>query len=92
MVFIYMAYAVIVNKIDKYVWIGMALFLPEVIVLPVFKNTCPLTIVAHRYSNSPKDNFVIHLPNWLARNSKMIYSVFAIIFICGFVYRILNLN
>jgi hypothetical protein len=89
-VFFYMVYAVIVNKIDKYVWIGIILFSLEIIVLLVFKKNCPLTIVARRYSNSTKDNFDIYLPNWLARNNKMIYAVFGIIFICGLVYRILN--
>jgi len=35
-VFFYMAYAVIVNKIDKYVWIGIALFFAKVIVMLTF--------------------------------------------------------
>jgi hypothetical protein len=39
-VFLYMVYAVIVNKIDRYVWIGMAFFLLEIIVLIIFKNIC----------------------------------------------------
>lgn len=89
-IFFYMVYAVIVNKIDKYVWIGIALFVVEVIVLLIFKSNCPHTIIARKYSNSTRDNFDIYLPNWLARNNKMIYSVFAIIFICGLVYRLLN--
>jgi hypothetical protein len=87
-IFFYMAYAVIVNKIDKYVWIGIALFLLEVIVLITFKNKCPLTIIARRYSNSTKDNFDIYLPNWLAKNNKIIYSVFLFVFICLLVYRL----
>ena len=89
-VFFYMSYAVIINKIDRYVWIGITLFLIEVIVLLIFKSSCPLTIIARRYSNSTKDNFDIYLPDWLARNNKIIYAFFAIIFICGLVYRILN--
>jgi hypothetical protein len=88
MIFIYMAYAVIVNKIDRYVWIGIALFSFEIIVLLIFKNSCPLTIIARRYSNSTKDNFDIYLPNWLAKNNKVIYSVFLVVFTCGLVYRI----
>jgi len=85
-----MVYAVIINKIDRYVCIGITLFSLEVIVLLIFKNNCPLTITAHRDSNSTKNNFDIYLPNWLARNNKMIYAVFGIIFLCGLVYRILN--
>lgn len=87
-VFFYMVYAVIVNKIDKYVWIGMSLFALEIIVLLVFKSKCPLTIIARRYSNSAKDNFDIYLPNWLAKNNKVIYSVFLIVFLGGLVYRV----
>jgi hypothetical protein len=89
-VFFYMLYAVIVNKIDTYVWIGMALFSLEIIVLIIFKNICPLTIIARRYSNSTKDNFDIYLPNWLAKNNKAIYTVFLLVFICLLIYRLLN--
>ncbi len=89
-VFFYMVYAVMVNKIDKYVWIGMALFTLEIIVLIISKNICPLTIIARRYSNSTKDNFDIYLPNWLAKNNKVIYTVFLLTFICLLIYRLLN--
>jgi hypothetical protein len=87
-----MVYAVVVNKIDKYVWIGAALFLLEIVVLLIFKMKCPLTIVARRYSNSTKEHFDIYLPNWLAKNNKLIYSVFLIAFICGLVYRMLSVK
>jgi hypothetical protein len=62
-VLFYMVYAVIVNKIDKYIWIGIALILGEGIVLLVCKKICPLTIMARKYSVSNKDNFDIYLPN-----------------------------
>ena len=89
-VLIYMAYAVIVNKIDKFVWMGIALIIIEGIVLLIFKKMCPLTIIARRYSDSTKDNFDIYLHNWLAKNNKLIYTTFFIIIICGLIYRILN--
>ena len=89
-VLFYMAYAVIVNKIDKFVWIGIALILLEGIVLLIFKKMCPLTIMARKYSGSTKDNFDIYLPNWLARNNKLIYTTFFLIIVCGIIYRILN--
>jgi hypothetical protein len=89
-VFFYMVYAVIINKIDKYVWMGITLFSLEIIVLIIFKMNCPLTIIARRYSNSTKDNFDIYLPNWLARNNKVIYSAFLFAFICLLVYRLSN--
>lgn len=89
-VLFYMAYAVIVNKIDKFVWIGIALILLEGLVLLIFNKMCPLTIIARKYSSSTKDNFDIYLPNWLAKYNKQIYTTFFIIIICGLVYRIIN--
>ena len=89
-VLFYMAYAVIMNKINKFVWIGIGLILMEGIVLLVFNKMCPLTIVARQYSDSTKDNFDIYLPNWLAKYNKFIYTTFFIIIICGIVYRISN--
>jgi hypothetical protein len=70
----YMAYAVIINKIDKYVWIGIGLIVLEGIVLLIFGKMCPLTVLARKYSDSTRDNFDIYLPNWLARHNKLIYT------------------
>ncbi|MES1223635.1 MAG: hypothetical protein ABUT20_49525, partial [Bacteroidota bacterium] len=56
-VIFYLFFAVVTNKIDKWVWIGLGLFVLEGIVLLVFKNFCPLTIIARRYSDSSKNNF-----------------------------------
>ena len=89
-VLFYMAYAAIVNKIDKFVWIGIGLILLEGIVLLIFKKMCPLTIMARKYSDSAKDNFDIYLPNWLAKYNKQIYTTFFIVIVCGIVFRILN--
>ena len=89
-VLFYMFYAVIINKIDIYVWIGIGLILLEGIVLLSFKKMCPLTIMARKYCESTEDNFDIYLPNWLARNNKLIYTTFFIIIVCGIIYRIVN--
>jgi hypothetical protein len=83
-----MAYAVIVNDIDKYVWIGVGIILLEGIVLLIFKKMCPITLIARKYSNSTKDNFDIFLPNWLAKNNKMIYTSIFIIIVFMLIYRI----
>lgn len=78
-VIFYLLYAVIVNKIDLWVWICIGLVLLEGLVLLLFKWFCPLTVIARRYSDSTKDNFDIFLPNWLAKYNKLIYtSIFAI--------------
>ena len=85
-----MAYAVIVDKIDKFVWIGIALILMEGIVLLLFRKMCPLTIMARKYSESTQDNFDIYLPNWLAKYTKLIYTSFFVVIIIGLVIRILT--
>jgi hypothetical protein len=89
-VLFYMAYAVVVNQIDKLVWLGVALILIEGIVLLMFKKVCPLTILARQYSASSQANFDIYLPNWLAKYNKLIYTTFFILILCGITYRILN--
>ena len=89
-VLFYMAYAVIINKIDRFVWIGIFLIIMEGIILIIFNKMCPLTIMSRKYSDSKKDNFDIYLPNWLAKYNKQIYTTFFILIIIGIFYRILN--
>ena len=91
-VIFYLAYAVILNRIDKLVWICVGLIILEGIVLLAFKGVCPLTIIARKYSASTKANFDIYLPIWLAKYNKMIYTIIfaAIIFIL--IYRIATGN
>jgi len=88
-VIFYLLYAVIADKIDKWVWIGLGLFLIEGIVLLVFKMKCPLTVVARNYSASDKDNFDIYLPNWLAKYNKIIYTSILFVIILILIYRLL---
>lgn len=90
-VLFYMSYAVIINKIDKFVWIGIGLIVLEGVVLLIFNKMCPLTIVARKYSDSTKDNFDIYLPNWLAKWNKTIYTILFVLIMFGLIYRILNL-
>jgi len=89
-VLFYMAYAVVVNKIDKYVWIGIGLILLEGIVLLIFGRMCPLTVLARRYSDSNKDNFDIFLPNWLARHNKLIYTTLFVVICILLAFRVLG--
>jgi hypothetical protein len=86
----YLAYAVIANKIDKWVWIGLGLFAIEGIVLLFFKMVCPLTIIARKYSDSTRANFDIYLPEWLARYNKPVYSIFLGIIIMVLIYRLIT--
>jgi hypothetical protein len=78
----YLYFAVISGKIDKWVWIGIGIILLEGIVLLIFKRSCPITLIARKYSDSTKDNFDIFLPNWLAKYNKLIYTIlFAVVLI-----------
>lgn len=90
LVIFYMLYAVIVNKPDKWLWIGYGLFVLEGMTLWVFKCFCPLTVLARRYSGSTRANFDIYLPNWLAKYNKAIYTSILGVIIILTVYRLLT--
>ncbi len=90
LVIFYFLYAVIVNKIDKWVWICLGLVIFEGIVLAINKLRCPLTLVAEKYSDSKKDNFDIYIPNWLAKYNKTIYTIIFIIAVLILIYRLLS--
>ena len=87
-VIFYLLYAVSVDKIDKWVWICLALIASEGVVLLVFKNVCPVTLWARRFSTINSDNFDIYLPNWLAKHNKTIYSAIVIVAVAILVYRL----
>jgi hypothetical protein len=89
-VIFYLLYAVIVNKIDQWVWICIGLVVAEGFVLVMFKMFCPLTIMARKYSDSNKDNFDIFLPNWLAKYNKLIYTSIFGLAIMILIYRMLT--
>lgn len=87
-VIFYLLYAVVVDKIDKWIWIGLAFIFAEGLILLLFKRTCPITLIARKYSNSASDNFDIFLPNWLAKYNKIIYSAIVVIVISLLLYRL----
>ncbi|WP_040473949.1 hypothetical protein [Flavobacterium frigoris] len=89
-VIFYMLYAVIINKVDIWLWIGYALIVLEGIILLIFKFFCPLTIIARKYSDSTKDNFDIYLPNWLAKYNKRIYSRIMILIIILTIFQVIK--
>jgi hypothetical protein len=89
-VIFYMAYAVIVNKIDKWLWIGYGLIIMEGLILLACKLYCPLTIIARKYSGSEKANFDIYLPEWLARYNKLIYTSIMMVILIFTIIRLLQ--
>jgi hypothetical protein len=86
-VIFYLLYAVLVNKIDKWVWICLGLIVLEGLVLVLFKRVCPVTLMARKYSDSTRPNFDIYLPGWLARYNQLIYSIIVLIAVVILIYR-----
>jgi len=89
-VIFYFLYTVIVDQIDAWSWICLGLISLEGLVLVVFKNVCPITIIARKYSQSTQHNFDIYLPNWLAKYNKLIYSTLVLIAVVILIYRLLG--
>jgi hypothetical protein len=89
LVIFFLLYAVIANKIDYRIWIGFGLIGLEGIMLLIFKQTCPVTIIARKFSYSTKENFDIYLPNWLAKYNKLIYSIIVVITLILLGYRLI---
>ena len=85
----YLYYAVLTKNIDMWFWMGIAAIFLESIILISLKWTCPLTIVARRYSDSDKENFDIYLPLWLAKYNKEIYSAIFTILVVLYIVIIL---
>jgi len=71
----------ITDNISIYSWLAAASVFVEGMVLAIFKGSCPLTVVARKYSSSTKENFDIYLPNWLAKYNKLIFTT---LFLIGF--------
>jgi hypothetical protein len=89
-VIFYMLYAVLTDRLNKWLWIGYGLFILEGIILLIFKFFCPLTLIARKYSDSTRANFDIYLPEWLAKYNKQIYSVLLGIILLLTIYRLIQ--
>jgi NhaP-type Na+/H+ or K+/H+ antiporter len=88
-VIFYLLYAVISNKIDKWVWICLVLIVMEGLILLVFKAVCPITLIARKYSDSQAHNFDIFLPEWLAKHNKTIYTSIVTISVIVLIYQLI---
>ena len=60
----------------------------EVVVLLANNWVCPLTPVARKYSDSPKPNFDIYLPEWLAKYNKEIFGTLLLMGVVLVVWRL----
>lgn len=54
-----------------------------------FGMSCPLTVMARRYSDSSKDNFDIYLPEWLAKYNKQIFTTIYLLGLVAVIYRVI---
>src|SRR5690606_7515725 len=70
-----------------YAWWAVAAVFVEGLVLALFGWKCPLTLVARKYSDAELDNFDIFLPNWLARNNKLIFTTLFLIGVALMCYK-----
>ncbi|MEZ4850191.1 MAG: hypothetical protein R3B93_16565 [Bacteroidia bacterium] len=89
-VIFYIVYSGVTDSITTYTWMGIGLIIGEGLVLLLFKMSCPLTVLARKYSDSQKDNFDIFLPNWLARYNKLIFTSIFLFGLIVVVYRVLT--
>ena len=86
----YLAYAVWMNHIDIWVWLGITVIVLEGLVLLIFRGTCPLTIIARKHSDSTQSNFDIFLPQWMAKYNKIIYTIIFSLIIFLLIFRLVN--
>lgn len=86
-VVLYVLWSGFTGHVTIYSWLAVAAIIIEGLVLLLFKGSCPLTVMARRYSDSTKDNFDIFLPNWLARHNKTIFTSLFVVGLILMVYR-----
>ena len=87
-VIFYLLWAVISNRIDRWVWTCLGIILGEGLLLLLFKNICPVTLMAKKFSSSDEANFDIYLPNWLAKYNKTIYTIIVFIAVLILIYQL----
>lgn len=85
---LYVLYSGITGRITIYSWWAVAAIIIEGLVLLLFKGSCPLTVMARKYSTSSKYNFDIFLPEWLAQYNKQIFTTLFVIGVVLMVMRV----
>lgn len=83
----FMFYVVVTEQSTPLFWIGLLLIIIECIVLLSLNWTCPLTILARKYTEDRADNFDIYLPVWWARHNKTIYTILMVILTILYFYK-----
>lgn len=88
-VIFYVLYCGVFDAVNHLTWISIGIIIVEGIVILAFGMTCPLTVLARKYSDSTEDNFDIYLPNVIARYNKQIFSVIYLIGFFTVLYRVI---
>lgn len=86
----YVTYAGITGDIGLTVWVAIGLVSLEGAVLLLNQGRCPLTNIGARYTDDRSDAFDIFLPNWLAKNNKVIFTSIFLAATALVVYRVIS--
>ena len=90
LIIFFVVWSGITANISVYSWLAVAAVIGEGVVLLFFNGSCPLTVLAKRYSDSGKDNMDIYLPNWLAKYNKLIFGTLFCVGLVLMLYRLLE--
>lgn len=88
-VIFYVVYCGIFDAVNLFTWIAAGIVVLEGLVLLTFKMSCPLTVLARKYSSSTSHNFDIYLPEWLAKYNKQIFTSIFVIGLCLVLLRVI---
>ncbi|HRZ96383.1 MAG TPA: hypothetical protein P5084_02425 [Paludibacter sp.] len=86
-VIFYVLYSGIFNQINILTWICITIIILEGFVLMAFKMSCPLTVLARKYSDSKSHNFDIYLPERLAQYNKQIFTTIFLLGLLSVIFR-----
>lgn len=86
----YILWCGLYGVVSGFTWGAIGLVLVEALVLLLNRWVCPLTPIARRYTDDPRDNFDIFLPNWLAKHNKTIFTTLYVLGIGLVLYRVLQ--
>ena len=68
-----------------YATLSIGIVCVESLVLILNRWRCPLTSVAARYTRDRRANFDIYLPEWLARDTKLIFGT---LYVAGIIFTL----
>lgn len=86
---LYVLWSGVSGRITVWSWASVGLIVAEGGVLLLFKGSCPLTVVARKYSASRQANFDIFLPNLIAKYNKQLFGGLFVIGLALMLYRVL---